>query len=445
MKWENFTVTRIADFKCAEGKKQSIFWDGKTSGLGLRVTATGTKSYIFETSINKKTIRITIGDISTYTISAAQKIATDYKSQTDQGIDPRRVAIEKLDAEQAARDAKELARTAQLQLEAIERDKRELIARDVWDAYLAVPHPKWGAQYRADHNTVAHIGGEPCKVGDKLTKAAPLSFLLCKPLHEITAPVVHDWLANECITRPTFAHNSFRKFRTFIKWCAKHPEYMGVVHADCCITSEVKDIIPASKTKEGDCLQREQLLDWFSSVNKIGSHVIRVYLQALLLTGARRGELAIVKWADIDFKWNSMTIRDKVEGLRTIPLTPYVSHLLAALPRRSEWVFSSPTAASGYITEPRIAHTQALKMAGLPHVSLHGLRRSFGTLSEWVEVPTGVVAQIQGHKPSALAEKHYRRRPIDLLRMWHIKIESWILEQAQIDFKPGQVGLRAIK
>jgi hypothetical protein len=30
-----------------------------------------------------------------------------------------------------------------------------------------------------------------------------------------------------------------------------------------------------------------------------------------------------------------MTIRDKVEGLRVIPLTPYVSALLAALPRRN--------------------------------------------------------------------------------------------------------------
>ena len=38
-----------------------------------------------------------------------------------------------------------------------------------------------------------------------------------------------------------------------------------------------------------------------------------------------------------------------------------------------------------------------------------------------------------GHKPSALAEKHYRRRPLDLLRMWHAKIEAWILEQAGIE------------
>ncbi|MFZ4539352.1 hypothetical protein [Propionivibrio sp.] len=70
--------------------------------------------------------------------------------------------------------------------------------------------------------------------------------------------------------------------------------------------------------------------------------------------------------------------------------------------------------------------------AGLPALSLHGLRRSFGTLTEWCEVPAGVVAQLMGHKPSATAEKHYRRRPLDLLRQWHIKIEAWILEQARI-------------
>jgi intergrase/recombinase len=48
-------------------------------------------------------------------------------------------------------------------------------------------------------------------------------------------------------------------------------------------------------------------------------------------------------------------------------------------------------------------------------------------------MPAGVVAQIQGHKPSATAEKHYRRRPLDLLRMWHTRAESWMLEQAGIE------------
>jgi intergrase/recombinase len=50
-----------------------------------------------------------------------------------------------------------------------------------------------------------------------------------------------------------------------------------------------------------------------------------------------------------------------------------------------------------------------------------------------VEAPAGVVAQIMGHRPSAIAEKHYRCRSIDLLRLWHAKIESWMVGQAKID------------
>ena len=88
MKWENFTRGRIDAFKCMPGRKQSIFWDGKTPGLGVRVTAAGTKSFIFETSLRGKTIRITIGDVATWAIIKAQAEATAYKAQTDNGIDP---------------------------------------------------------------------------------------------------------------------------------------------------------------------------------------------------------------------------------------------------------------------------------------------------------------------------------------------------------------------
>jgi integrase len=164
--------------------------------------------------------------------------------------------------------------------------------------------------------------------------------------------------------------------------------------------------------------------------------VIAAYLQTLLLTGARREELATLRWKGVDFQWGSMTLHDKVEGERVIPLTPYVASLLSMLPRKGPWVFSSSESESGRLVEPRIAHNKALKAAGLPHVTLHGLRRSFGTLSEWCEMPVGIVAQIQGHKPSALAEKHYRRRPLDLLRLWHEKLEAWILKEGGVAFAP---------
>ncbi|MGA8149291.1 MAG: hypothetical protein WB870_17210 [Gallionellaceae bacterium] len=57
-------------------------------------------------------------------------------------------------------------------------------------------------------------------------------------------------------------------------------------------------------------------------------------------------------------------------------------------------------------------------------LSVHGLRRAFGTLSEWVEVPAGIVAQIMGHKPSAIAKKHCLQQEFGLLHQWHGKIEA---------------------
>jgi intergrase/recombinase len=60
-------------------------------------------------------------------------------------------------------------------------------------------------------------------------------------------------------------------------------------------------------------------------------------------------------------------------------------------------------------------------------------------------VSAGIAVQIQGHKPSGVREKHYIRRPLDLLHMWHVKIEQWILEQAGIEFVPVEKGLRAVK
>ena len=69
------------------------------------------------------------------------------------------------------------------------------------------------------------------------------------------------------------------------------------------------------------------------------------------------------------------------------------------------------------------------------------------SLAEWVECPAGIVAQIMGHKPSATAEKHYTVRPVDLLRVWHNKIEAFILEQAGVTFDratvPGKLALVA--
>jgi hypothetical protein len=130
-KWENFTAGRVAAFTCADGKQQSIYWDGKTPGLGIRVTANGSKSYIFQTDLYEKTLRITIGDVSTWSVGSAQEEASRLKTLTDQGIDPReqrRKVLDRIQAESAAKIAADL--------EALHQQKYTLEA--LCDSYVAL-------------------------------------------------------------------------------------------------------------------------------------------------------------------------------------------------------------------------------------------------------------------------------------------------------------------
>lgn len=403
-------------------------FDANPKCLCVRITHTGAKSFVFAGKLKGIPLRITIGATDIWGLDDARREARRLQTMIDAGDDPRQVKAEK-----AAASAAEAAAAAARILESL---RGEVPALDVWQTYMEARKPRWSARSLIDHQKLSAEGGKPKTRGRKkgegdTTIPGILRPLLLLPLAKIDADHVRAWLKAET-SRPTQANNAFVRLRAFLNWCADRPEYRALVHADACSTRLARDELPKKAAKD-DCLQREQLPHWFKHVRALPNPIHAAYLQALLLTGARREELASLQWCDVDFQWKSLTIRDKIEGERTIPLTPYVAALLAALPRRNGWVFSSPTAASGRLQEPRTGHNKALVAAGLPALSLHGLRRSFGTLAEWVECPTGVSAQIMGHKPSATAEKHYRRRPLDLLRMWHTKIEGWILEQAGIE------------
>jgi len=440
----SFTAQRVAEHSCPDGKLQAFLWDQKASGLGLRVTQNGARAYIFQGKIHGRTVRVTIGDPRDWGIEKARGEARRLQRLIDEGKDPREV-----DAEQrAAHDARRAA----------ER-RKDVTVEQAWAAYLDIRRSKWSERHYQDHLRLAEAGGQDVKRGKGQIVAGPLAALMPLRLSELTRASVDTWLEGEATNRPARARLAFSLLRAFITWCDSRVEYTGLASMDICSNKQIREHLPKPETKD-DCLQREQLGAWFAGVRAIANPVISAYLRGLLITGARREELAGLTWDDVDFQWSSLIIRDKVEGTRTIPLTPYLGSLLLNLKRINEtppprslkesdeqpkwkpspWVFWSKTAADGKIAEPRLAHNQALETAGLPHVSLHGLRRSFGTLAEWVECPVGVVAQIQGHKPSAIAEKHYRRRPLDLLRAWHSKIEAWMLEQAGVEFVPEKKG-----
>ena len=419
-------IERLA---CPAGKTQAFMRDTKAPGLRVRVTAAGAKSYVFEAKLNRQTIRRTIGDVRSWSIDAARKEADELRVTLNRGQDPREIERARLTAEAD----KKAAAVAQVQADKL----AALTVGEVWAVYLAERRRHWGELHYRDHIDKTKAGGLPSGRrggGKQLTKPGPLAALMPLALKDLTAEKVERWAAKEGNTRASSARLAWRLLTVFLTWCSEQPAYAVLLPAkNPAKTKKARESLGKPGTKS-DVLQREQLAAWFAAVQQLQNPVIAACLQVMLLTGARPGEVLALRWVDINTKWKGITIRDKVEGTREIPATPYMLHLLAALPRRNEWVFSSPTSESGCLTEPNNPHTRACRVAGLEGLTLHGLRRSFSSLTEWLEVPAGVVAQIMGHKPSATAEKHYKVRPLELLRVHHQKIEAWILEQAGIVF-----------
>ena len=435
------TNGRVQDFVCPPDKPVAFLWAAAPEGFGVRASKRS-KDYVFQGKLKGKTIRMTIGSVNSWLLDEAKEKAREHRREIDNGRDPRIVKEATTAADVATQERKRIFSAP---------------ATEAWWKYVEARRDQWGERHIYGHTFMVGPGGKLITQGRKpngpsVTQPGILHGIVNLSLSEITREVVAEWVKANRVTRPTHTRLALTMLSTFITWCGDQDVYKEQVHLDACL--RMKRALPKPSVKN-DCLQREQLKLWFESVGRIPSIVQSHYLQCLLLTGARRNELAALRWEDIDFTWKSLVIRDKVEGTRTIPLTPYVQKLLLELKafnntppavynlrrmerkgkpwKPSEWVFFSRMAVGNHITDPHAAHEKAMQAVGIPAVTLHGLRRTFKTMSEWVECPAGITAQIMGHKPSAIAEKHYTFRAIDMLRKWHVKIEGWILNEAGIE------------
>ncbi len=470
----DLTAGAIERLTCPPGKTQAFLRDASGNGLRVRVTPNGAKAYVFEQSLRNKTIRRTIGSVDTWTIEKARAEAVKLAVLLDAGTDPRELAREQAEAKAAAAAEK----AAQAVAAAAQDAADALTVGEAWARYIAERRPHWGERTYADHLKATQEGGKDRKrLPGVKTKPGPLAPLMALRLVDLDAAAVEAWAKREAPARPARVRLALRLLKAFLRWAAAEPDLKG--RADPAAASAKKTREAAGKAKvRNDYLQREQLAAWFKHVRAIPNPVISAYLQCLLLTGARREELAALRWEEVNTQWRGLDLKDKIEDRRAVPLTPYVAHLLDGMPRRNGWVFSSAQAlagdaknaarraryhasrgtkapegdvsigsASGRLVDPSIAHRRACVAAGLEGLTLHGLRRSFASLCEWLDIPGGISAQIQGHAPQGVREQNYIRRPLDLLRVHHEKIEAWILKEAGIEFDPAKAapaGLRVV-
>lgn len=470
----DLTAGVIERLQCPPGKPQAFLRDSKSPSLRVRVTPPstknpeGVKAFVFEAKLNRATLRMTIGDVRAWSIDSARIEANRLRVLVDQGIDPRELEREK-EAAAAVKQAQEEAKAVTF--------------GDAWAVYIEARKNQWAESGYTSHLGAVEPGGQPRKRWKgKLTIAGPLAPLVPMRLADINSDVLIELVtvekaklkepAKEGETIPDGQKQRMGSVRSamnllsvFFNWCMAQKRYKDFVKENPVENKELRELLPAKGTRS-DVLEREQLAAWFEQVRQISNPIIAACLQCILLTGVRRDELLTLRWDNVDMRWNKMTVKDKVHPTRTLPLTPYVKYLLQGLPRVNEWVFPSIRAvslddkhvrrrerwaqvhgkpalpggvvmrsASGHIEEPAAAHKGACEAAGIV-LTIHGLRRSFATLSEWVDMPAGMAAQIQGHAPSGIREKHYIRRPLDIVREHHTRFEAWVLQNAGIDFKP---------
>lgn len=159
-----------------------------------------------------------------------------------------------------------------------------------------------------------------------------------------------------------------------------------------------------------------------------------VYL--LLCTGLRRGEMLGLKWEDIDFKNSKLsvkrTIANKYNGgveerppkwnsYRDIPLEKNLSELLQSIPRINQFVFPNqdtiqcqyPSAWSRKLSR----YMEILnKKTGLPVLSAHELRHTYGTELRRRGIDIYTIQKIMGHRDLQMTTEIYVHNEFDVLK-----------------------------
>ncbi|MGJ7579822.1 tyrosine-type recombinase/integrase [Variovorax sp. RHLX14] len=433
------TVARIQALKCPTDKAQVFLWDLNAPNLGVRLKPNGTPSFIFQGSLLGKSIRLTIGRCATLTIPEAKAEAVRLQKMINDGLDPRLEMEKILAATVAAQD---------------EKRKVGVTVGQVWMDYMdrgtAKKGRDWSLSYNDKRANAMSPGGKLPKRGTKKTVPGILFSLNGVLLKDLDDNRVHAWAVAElaAIAARSTKKKTARKpgyasvkagsewLSGMLRWCSTQVDYKSIVDARAVRSSTVQDNIPSGTgARRKDLLEVGQLEDFFASMDLMKNRAFAGYLTVILLSGARREEVSAVKWSDIDFRWKKFTIHNKttedVERVRVLPMTPYIESVFKAMPKINEYVFASKRSKRGYVQDSRKSLARVLAAAKLPHLTIHGFRRTYSLLYEEAGCVASAMEQIIGHVVKTMDE-HYKPRTVEQLRPWLERYENFVIEKARL-------------
>lgn len=134
---------------------------------------------------------------------------------------------------------------------------------------------------------------------------------------------------------------------------------------------------------------------------------VKNFMKMILLTGMRRGELFRLKWKDINYEQEFITIRDPKGGDdQNIPLNSDCSALLKNHPKISEYIFPSEDGQQRKTIRRPANRIKAL--AGLPKDfrPLHGIRHLYTMMLATGKVDMYTLQKLLTHKSPAMTQRY---------------------------------------
>ena len=145
-----------------------------------------------------------------------------------------------------------------------------------------------------------------------------------------------------------------------------------------------------------------------ASAEREGENPLPVQAVRLLaLTGARRGEVASLRWSEVDLQARQMRLAATKEGYSVRPLGKAAADLLATLPRhvKGDAVFATDPSGLPFQGLPKAA-ARLFKRANLKDVTLHTLRHSFATTANMLGCSEPTIAAMLGHSRGTVTARY---------------------------------------
>ena len=165
----------------------------------------------------------------------------------------------------------------------------------------------------------------------------------------------------------------------------------------------------------------------------------------LALSGLRRGEIAGLRWSDVDLDGKTLSIRNNrvsaagrsvendpksAASRRTLPLPDRLASVLKAAKARqaAERLALGMDYGSGtYVVSNEVGQPyspavlsrywrETVKTTGIRHIKLHAARHTCATLMHLQAVPVAVIAAWIGHKDASLTLRLYAHSQNDALK-----------------------------